>query len=101
MIQHFGPYVCQTLIQLIAGEAPRSELDTLSGPLKKMVFAQPRAKQWLSDALNSKSFPSTKVGPAEKRMWLQKIVNTRGSTVTNKIVKEFWIACRGEEFNYA
>ena len=62
------------LIQGIGGRAARSELDTLAEPLKKMTFAQPSAKIWLSNALYNGDFPSDKVGDTEKRMWLHKIM---------------------------
>lgn len=58
----------------VAGEASRSELDDLAEPLKKMIFSQPSAKLWLSDALNGDSFPSQKVNPSEKSVFLQRIM---------------------------
>lgn len=70
----YGPQVGQALIFSMGGEAARSELDVLAEPLKKMIFAQPKAKKWLSDALYSDAFPSQNVGPVEKRMWLQRIL---------------------------
>lgn len=73
-MQQYGPLLCRILVRQISGEAARSEMNMLAEPLKKLVFHQPRAKQWLSEALDSDSFPSTKVGPTEKRVWLQKIM---------------------------
>lgn len=73
-MQQYGPQLCYVLVYHIGGIAARSELDILSEPLKKLVFAQPQAKIWLSDALNSKDFPSQKVGLTEKRIWLQQIM---------------------------
>ena len=70
----YGPLLGQALVRNIGGEAARSELDVLAEPLKKMVFSQPRAKMWLSDALFSDTFPSQIVGSVEKRMWLQKVL---------------------------
>ena len=72
--EQYGPQLCHILVRKIGGEAARSELDVLAEPLKKLIFAQPQAKLWLSDALSSKDFPSQKVGPTEKRIWLQKII---------------------------
>ena len=72
--QQYGPPLCQILVRNIGGEAARSELDVLAEPLKKLVFAQPHAKLWLSNALSSEDFPSQKVGTTEKRVWLQKIL---------------------------
>lgn len=73
-ISQYGPQLCHILVRGMGGEAARSELDTLAEPLKKLVFAQTQAKQWLSQALADPSFPSNKVGPVEKRVWLQKII---------------------------
>ncbi|KAL9072773.1 MAG: hypothetical protein Q9161_003314 [Pseudevernia consocians] len=99
--QQYGPQLCYLLVRNIGGEAARSELDVLAEPLKKLIFAQPQAKTWLSNALSSEDFPSQKVGTTEKRVWLQKIINLRGARATNAAVKDFWIACRGAEFAYA
>ena len=117
VMQHHGPLICQILTWKIAGEAARSELEELAEPLKRMVFCQPYAKAWLSDALYSQDFPSTKVSAANKRVWLQKIMayvrklrrykfmliwlcSLRGGKGTNQMVKDFWIQCRGSEFAY-
>ncbi len=70
----YGPLVCRVLVNKVAGEASRSELDDLAEPLKKMIFSQPSAKLWLSDALNGDSFPSQKVNPSEKSVFLQRIM---------------------------
>ena len=72
--QQYGPQLSYLLVRNIAGEAARSEMDTLAEPLKKLIFAQPQAKTWLSNALDSEDFPSQKVGPSEKRVWLQKMI---------------------------
>ena len=74
VIQQYGPQVCHILVQKFGGEAARSELDALAEPLKKMIFAQPHAKVWLSDALSSEDFPSQKVDMSERRLWLQRII---------------------------
>lgn len=74
IIEQYGPQVIQVVIHNISGEAARSELETLADPLRKMVVDQTQAKQWISDALFSSSFPSPKVGVAEKRVWLQQVM---------------------------
>ncbi|KAL9030625.1 MAG: hypothetical protein Q9196_001281 [Gyalolechia fulgens] len=74
ILERYGPQAALVIIHNISGEAARSELETLADPLKKMIFAQPRAKQWLSDALYSNTFPSSKVGDAEKRIFLQQVM---------------------------
>ena len=73
-MQQYGPQLCELLVRQIGGDGSRSELDTFAEPLKKLVFAQPQAKEWLANALDHKEFPSVKVGPTEKRVWLQKIM---------------------------
>lgn len=72
--QQYGPQLCHLLVRSIGGEAARSELDFLADPLKKLIFAQPQAKVWLSNALSSEDFPSQKVGSTEKRVWLHKVI---------------------------
>jgi len=57
----------------VGGNAARSELDKLSDPLKKLVFQNANARQWLEAALNDSSFPSDKVSPAERALFLKKI----------------------------
>lgn len=73
-MKQYGPRLCHILVRQIGGEAARSELDVFAEPLKKLVFGQLQAKQWLTSALDNDEFPSKKVGPTEKRMWLQKII---------------------------
>ncbi|KAK9799081.1 putative Armadillo-type protein [Seiridium cardinale] len=100
-IGHLGPVVSHTLIQNIGGKASRSELDKLSDPLKKLVVQHAYAKQWLEAALSDVSFPSDKVSPNDKALFLKKVMSLRGSRATNQVVREFWLACRGSDFAYA
>ena len=74
VMDFYGSIVARILVNKFAGEASRSELEELVEPLKRMVFCQPAAKKWLEDALSADTFPSRKVGPIEKRMWLQKVM---------------------------
>lgn len=74
ILHQYGPQVTQVIIHNIGGEAARSELEILADPLRKMVFAQPSAKQWISDALFGSAFPSSKVSDGEKRIWLQQVI---------------------------
>ncbi|KAB5558299.1 armadillo-type protein [Coniochaeta sp. 2T2.1] len=73
-MQHLGPLVSRSLIRNIGGDAMRSELDKLTEPLKKLVVQQPRAQSWLEAALVAEDFPSNKVSPEDKRMFLKKII---------------------------
>ncbi|KAK7934986.1 hypothetical protein PG985_000481 [Apiospora marii] len=99
-MNQFGPTLAQSLIQNIGGNAARSELDKLSDPLKKLVFQNVHARQWLEAALNDDSFPSDKVTLADRSMFLKKITSLRGSRATNQVVKEFWVSCRGTGLGY-
>ena len=73
-MQEYGPQLGYALMINIGGRAARSELDDLAEPLKRLASAQPKAKEWLSNALSSSDFPSDKVGEVEKRIWLQKVI---------------------------
>ncbi|KAI1479635.1 ARM repeat-containing protein [Daldinia eschscholtzii] len=97
---YLGPKLCESLIQNIGGKAARSELDKLSEPLKKLVAQQVNARQWLGAALQDPAFPSDKVTPEEKELFLKKVIMLRGQRATNALVRTFWIACRGSNFAY-
>jgi hypothetical protein len=71
---HLGPHVAHSLVQNIGGKAARSELDKLSDPLKKLVVQHVNSRLWLEAALNDGSFPSEKVTPDDKAMFLKKII---------------------------
>lgn len=72
-MNQFGPVLAQSLIQNVGGNAARSELDKLSDPLKKLVFQNANARQWLEAALNDSSFPSDKVSLEDRALFLKKI----------------------------
>ena len=74
MIAVVGPPIADALIQNIGGNASRSELDSIAEPLKKLVTKHASVKTWLEDALFSSSFPSDKVGPADKRKFLAQVI---------------------------
>lgn len=82
----YGPHICQILVHRIAGEASRSELDVLAQSLKKIISSQQSAKAWLSDALNSSTFPSQKVNQDDKRIWLSKIMRYKKGVVEHRRV---------------
>lgn len=69
-----GPLLSRTLARNLGGNASRSELDKLSEPLKKLVYRYPMAKSWLEAGLTHETFPSTKVTPQDKSMFLKKII---------------------------
>ncbi|KAI1760147.1 ARM repeat-containing protein [Hypoxylon sp. FL1150] len=96
-----GPQLSRSIIQNIGGRAARSELDKISDPLKKLVVQHVNARQWLETALHDPSFPSDKVLPEDKVLFLKKIISLRGQRATNQVVRDFWLACRGSSFSYA
>ena len=69
-----GPLLAQSLMRNMGGNASRSELDKLSEPLKRLVNRYPMAKTWLEAALAHPSFPSNKVTPGEKSLFLKKVL---------------------------
>ncbi|CAM1510299.1 Fc.00g006340.m01.CDS01 [Cosmosporella sp. VM-42] len=96
-----GPLLAQSLARNLGGNASRSELDKLSEPLKKLVNRYPMARNWLESALTHPSFPSNKVTPGDKSLFLKKVFSLRGARTTNQVVKEFWLSARGSNFAYA
>ncbi|KAL8907382.1 MAG: hypothetical protein Q9207_001432 [Kuettlingeria erythrocarpa] len=73
IVSQYGPVATLVIMHSISGEVARSELETFVDPLKRMVFSQVRAKQWISDALFAPTFPSSKVGDAQKRKFIQQV----------------------------
>lgn len=100
-LQYLGPILSRNLIFSICGNAARSELDKLSVPVRKLTTCHVNAKKWFEAALLDHNFPSDKVDLREKKIFLEKVFNLRGARITNQVIKEFWLACRGSHFSYA
>ncbi|RKF56630.1 Importin beta-like protein kap111 [Erysiphe neolycopersici] len=73
----------------------------LSVPIRKLTTCHVNAKKWFEAALLHHNFPSDKVGLKEKKTFVEKVFNLRGARLTNQVIKEFWLACRGSHFSYA
>jgi hypothetical protein len=101
IIVQLGPLLSKVIIFHVGGLSPRSELDNLSEPLRKLVICDKSAKQWIEAALNDPLFPSNKLEAQQKRIFLQKLISLRGSKGTHVVVKQFWLDCRGSLFQYA
>ncbi|KAG5930683.1 hypothetical protein E4U42_000023 [Claviceps africana] len=99
-METLGPLVAQSIARNVGGRASRSELDKLSEPIKKLISRYPMAKQWLEAGLNHESFPSDKINPEEKALFVKKLVSLRGSRATNQAVRDFWLSARGSNFAY-
>ncbi|KAL8927944.1 MAG: hypothetical protein Q9208_002019 [Pyrenodesmia sp. 3 TL-2023] len=76
ILGEYGPHATLVIMHSMSGEVARSELETFVDPLKRMVFSQVRAKQWISDALFASTFPSSKVGDAQKRKFIQQVAKS-------------------------
>lgn len=75
-MQTLGPLLARSLARNIGGNASRSELEKLSEPLKKLVVRYPMAKSWLEDGLVHETFPSTKVTPQDRLIFLKKVIRS-------------------------
>ncbi|KAK2773933.1 hypothetical protein FQN53_003902 [Emmonsiellopsis sp. PD_33] len=109
------------LIRQISGHCARSDLDHLAEVLKKFVFHhQGLARGLLGGALagleeeNAHAHAGgvgTGVGigggggigasKVERERFLASVLALRGARGTNKVVKEYWVLCRGRGFGYA
>lgn len=73
-MQMLGPLLAQSLARNLGGNASRSELDKLSEPLKKLVVRYPMAKGWLEAGLSHETFPSDKLSPQDKSVFVKKVI---------------------------
>lgn len=119
LIQSMGPVLTQTLIFNFGGNAvsqcplirrttltecmikARSELEGLSGVLRKLVFREPLTKGWAESALHSPNFPSKRVSDEDKKRFLAQVMQCRGDKKTDSVVKNFWTQCRGTPAGYS
>ncbi|KAL8913434.1 MAG: hypothetical protein Q9171_001727 [Xanthocarpia ochracea] len=74
ILAQYGPQVTQAIINNIGGDAARSELENWTNPLRQMVSTEVRSRQWISEALSSRNFPSTKVDDAQKKLFLEQVM---------------------------
>ncbi|EEH36902.2 hypothetical protein PAAG_07320 [Paracoccidioides lutzii Pb01] len=100
------------LMYQVSGHCARSDLDHLSEVIKKFVFhCQGAARVHFRTALEELGVniatPGGSVGigripeKAERERFLSSIILQRGSKGTNRVVRDYWIACRGKGFEYA
>ncbi|KAL1305579.1 hypothetical protein AAFC00_007184 [Neodothiora populina] len=102
IVQHFAPLIATSLLYQISGVAQRSELDSLSKPLRAFVFSVPNCKKYLEHALLEQETTFVELAAAnktvdqsERKVFIAKIVGLRGGRQTNIIVREFWARCKG------
>ena len=99
------PHFASIIIQLVAGECSRSEIEAVSLPLKRFIEKQPNpARNLLKTLIDDPNIlpPSAQsnVDSSARQAFVQKILMLRGAKKTDLVVREFWIACRGSNFAY-
>ncbi|KAI9722130.1 MAG: hypothetical protein M1828_004944 [Chrysothrix sp. TS-e1954] len=96
LLAYYCPGLTRIAVHQIGGNASRSDLDRLSLLLKQLVKTQmPALRGWMQAALTEATFPSGRLSEAEKSRFVSMVVGLRGGKETNKVVREFWVACRG------
>ncbi|PGH32340.1 hypothetical protein GX50_04877 [[Emmonsia] crescens] len=99
------------LMYHVSGHCARSDLDHLCEVIKKFIFHyQGAARVHFGAALavmDGNIAPGGAGGggrvpeKAERERFLSSILTLRGARGTNRVVKDYWVACRGKGFAYA
>ncbi|PGH18256.1 hypothetical protein AJ79_00595 [Helicocarpus griseus UAMH5409] len=99
------------LMYQVSGHCARSDIDHLSEIIKKFVFHhQGAARIHFGAALDSMNrmgeSGETEAGRSQEKQaargrFLSMILSQRGARGTTRVVKDYWVACRGEGFAYA
>lgn len=106
LVQQYSVSFTAVLVRLLGGECARSELDILSESLRKFVSKQAQlARRLLGEAVKEDAGVLTEralgaVDLAARMRFVGQVDALRGGKKTNEIVREFWIACRGNAFGY-
>jgi len=108
LLESFGQDLAFILIHLVAGKASRSDLDTLSEPLRRLVGTYPMpCKMWLERAMVTVIHAESQddggsgkerrggVDEASGRRFIAQVLGLRGGAKTRSVVREFWLGCRG------
>ncbi|OAT03129.1 KapN protein, variant [Blastomyces dermatitidis ER-3] len=99
------------LMYQVSGHCARSDLDHLSEVVKKFIFHyQGAARVHFGAALAEMDGALSPDGAggggrvpekAERERFLSSMLSLRGSRGTSRVVKDYWVACRGKGFAYA
>lgn len=100
IVQKLGPELTRSLIFCFGGDATRTELDVLSRTFRKIRIRIPGSKLWAEQALAADDFPSQRATQDDKRRFMAQIMISRDDRTTEKIVKDFWVLCRGTPTGY-
>lgn len=96
-----GPRLAEKLCLAVGGGCARSEVDVMTEPLRKLIVKNLKSKSWLMEALKPDGFPSANLSERDKRVFIEKVIRSRGKLNTNQATREFWLKARGTEFAYA
>jgi hypothetical protein len=69
-----GPRLVEKLCWALGGGCQRSEVDTITEPLRKLVTRHVRSKTWLTEALKPVGFPTANVAEKDKRLFVEKVM---------------------------
>lgn len=106
LLERYSPHILGLTIHFLAGECARSEIEAFSSLLKAFVAKQGlRAKKIMQEAmmaesgvLTQKALRATK--PEQRSRFVAQVDGLRGGKKTSDVAREFWISCRGGQFQY-
>ncbi|KAK9248089.1 armadillo-type protein [Lipomyces tetrasporus] len=94
-----GPPLMSAVGSAISGAAARSLVPEYAKLIKAFFRTNSgRAQQWLTASLQIESCPPHKA--RARRIFVEKVARLRGRPPTETVVKDFWIAERGQTFDY-
>ena len=108
-IDEFLKALADVVIYQIAGGCARSDLDHLSDIIKRYVHKHAgAARMYLGHALQNLNIQQQQGGmqgaevvpAADRERFLATLFALRGGRNTNKVVRDFWVSCRGQGFAY-
>lgn len=97
-LEQYGPRFVTIIFQLLSGHAARSELDTLSEPLRKFVGKHGLLASRLLKECAAHSNRDWTNGNVQR--FIEQVLALRGARKTREVVRDFWIAGRGRAFTY-
>ena len=105
ILRYVVEMVVPILYRLLAGECPRSEIERLTTPVRRLVaghgmLAAKCLRAAASDARLMDLAVRERVGDAGVERFVNAVLAARGGKVTNELARKFWLDCRGEAFGY-
>lgn len=115
IVEGCGERLCQQLVLAVGGGCQRSEVEAMTEVIRKVVVRHRAVKAWLMAAVEAPEVGGERVKPVERRQWVEKVMrcvnslqrwgfmltcySLRGKRLTVQTCKEFWLRCRGSEFD--